>query len=264
MGRGKRVQRRAVSRSLAPVRAESPARRLVVVPDVHGHPELLREALLAAGAIDASGTRLPEVRVVGLGDLVHGTAASEEGDAQVLDYAERWLDQSLIGNHEAALIGLTSFEGVWRQSPISSRIRSLCFQGFYVPALLEGETLLTHAGVGPSLAGADAKETYARILTAWDDDPAGDFFQAVSSPLRGGKAEAGGIMWLHWGEPRAEHVSQIVGHSPQDEAALVDYGQAFHLNLDASTRDGRRLVAAVLEDGEPVELVTVEDTPDAE
>lgn len=256
MGRGKRT--RTIARPQAKPRV-SGATRTVVVPDVHGNPDILLGLLEAAGAIDANGKRLPGVRVVGVGDIVHGTLKSEEGDIACLELAERLFDCSLLGNHEAAVVGLTDFNEVWRGGPVASMVRSLIFRGFFVPALLEGETLLTHGGVAPGFAAPTAKETYEKIMDAWGDGPDGALFTAISHPERTTRPDpAGGIFWLDWREERATAFSQVVGHTPIGDAELIDLGEVFHLNVDAGGKGGRKLVAAVLEDGEPTELVTFE------
>lgn len=263
MGRG--VRRRQLNRANALVRRRgTAANKTVVVPDVHGEWELLRDLLLAAGAIDEQLERVPGIRVVGVGDLVHGTLASEERDMKTLEQATRWLDSSLLGNHEAALLGMTEFDGVWRGGPVVSAVRSLCFRGFFTPALLEGQTLLTHAGVAPEFAGATAEETYELIQAAWMSDQHSPLFGAISSSKRTDYPdETGGILWLDWDEARSRDFSQIVGHSPRAEAELQEHGEIFHLNVDAGSRAGRRLTAALLEDGEPVELVTFERPEEA-
>lgn len=256
MGRGKRS--RLIARPQAKPRAAG-GTRTVVVPDVHGNLEILVGLLKAAGAVDERLERLPGVRVVGVGDIIHGTLKSEEGDIACLELAERLFDCSLLGNHEAAVIGLTGFDGVWRQGPVASMVRSLVFRGFFVPALLEGDTLLTHGGVAPEFAAATAKETYAKIMDAWGDGPDTSLFTAISHPERTSYPEpVGGIFWLDWREQRATGFSQVVGHTPLEDAELQDLGEVFHLNVDAGGKGGRKLVAAVLEDGEPVELVTFE------
>ena len=254
MGRGRGVKRRAVRRTIA-----GAGRKTIIIGDIHGRLELMTELLQAARAIDKEGRRVPGLTVYGLGDIVHGTIKSEAGDLACLDAAEHWLDASVIGNHEAALIGLTEFVGVWRNGPVASRVRSLVFKGFFVPALLEGHSLIVHGGVPPGLAHEDATSTYAAIMSAWDENPQGPLFNAVSSPRRGGDpSKEGGIFWLDWEESRAGHLSQIVGHSPLEEPELQSKGPVFHLNLDISNRYGKYGAAALLIDGEPAEIISLD------
>lgn len=262
MGRGRGIKRQSINRPFADkagARLDGPRSKTVVVGDIHGNPQLLHDLLLSAGAIDDKGERIPGVRALGLGDIINGTMDSEEGDIACLKDAERWLEHSLIGNHEAALLGLTVFDGMWAGGPVPSAVRSLTFKGFFLPALLEGNTLLVHGGIPPGLAKENAEETYRAIYAAWGKNPHSDFFNAVSSPKRTHyPAEEGGIFWLDWEEERAEHISQIAGHTPLAEPELLDKGRTFHLNLDIRGHSKGRGAAAVLIDGEPIEIISLD------
>lgn len=249
MGRGKRTSRRVEQATSSVVND-----KIVVIGDMHGQTNVMRQLLIASGAINQNGHKTPNVKAYGIGDLANGVLSSEQDDLECLDLASHLLDGSVLGNHEAALIGLTEFNNMWKLGPVAGRIRSLLMQGFFTPAILVEDILLTHGGVAPGFATGDAKSTYKRIMSLWEKDSSDDIFTAVSSSKRtSNPSPQGGILWLDWDEGRA-NFSQIVGHTPQAAPARIEGEGFFHLNIDIRGIHG---AAAIIVGGKVSNIVVI-------
>jgi Calcineurin-like phosphoesterase len=255
-----------------------------VIPDLHGRPEMLRSLLRSVGLIDAFGQRIdPGISVVSIGDLCNGVLKSIDGDEQSLLLAQDWIDLFILGNHEAGyLFPNLGFNGFVSSPPLQSLYRSLHRKGKIVPAVLIGETLLTHAGVQEYYAFKDAVEAYENIMDVWDryeelrndwdqkfdfDDGKTQIPKALLldgiSAARGGSAPMGGILWSDWRkETKNTNFSQVVGHTPiAIGPVLHTYGideDIFHLNIDCGAKSDLSPVGVWLDArGRIVEFVTI-------
>lgn len=190
------------------------------VSDVHGDVERLEKLLRTLGVTDASGERIPgRGRVIQLGDLVDGRRA---GDYDALVLGQRVFDAIVIGNHEAALLGGPTFDGMLMAKPeIRDGLRSMARRGQLVVAERAGDVLLSHAGVS---AGHGLASDPAQVVSALED-PFYEFCGRESEqdpllfaidPRRGGAGARGGVLWQDWASlltDPAPGYRQLVGHS---------------------------------------------------
>lgn len=207
--------------------------KIIVIGDLHGDHAGLLAILRATGAIDAGDRRLPDTRVIQLGDLIHGGVPRAGVDDETCAMlGMRLCDTVLIGNHELPHVwpdaGFPTFGG---QRPLAPSLRVLLHEawlrGQLVPATSVGDWLLTHAGVFPGeLHGYDTPTQVVawlcrsfrhRLESGWPDA----LFDAVGK-RRLGSDFYGGIFWLDWQEligcAVVNPIKQIVGHTPQGDA----------------------------------------------
>jgi hypothetical protein len=250
---------------------------IFLIPDLHGRPIALRALLFEAGIIDDEGQRVNrDDLVVSIGDLLNGTYKDYEGDLESLRLSEDWIDVLIVGNHEIEYIfpdmGM-SFNGYHPAQDIISQYRSLFFQGKVVPALLVGETLITHAGVMEYFNFNTSLEAYDAIHYSWQNlarlafDEEGESFefdfsgQGVTLPKetlitavakdRGGSYPYAGILWSDWKEPKNTNFSQIVGHTPMKNGPVLHEQMGtdtFTLNIDCSAKSGEDPVGVWVDD----------------
>ncbi|HEY8598227.1 MAG TPA: metallophosphoesterase [Thermomicrobiales bacterium] len=238
--------------------------RTIVIGDIHGDATGLANILEATGAVEG-GTRVPETRVIQLGDLIHGgtpRGAMRYGvnDHEALLLGLHYCDTILIGNHELPHVwpdaGFPTFGG---QQPIAPKIRAALLAAYdagqVTSATSVGDWLLTHAGLHPEFMGegdSPAKSWAHSLRDAFRRQLLTDrpfyHFKWVG-PRRGGPDKHGGIFWCDWRELTAPGVispiPQIVGHSPQEA------GYAQHFNLwcvDAGAALSGRVAALVSDD----------------
>lgn len=244
-----------------------------VFGDVHGQIGLLKGLLLKAGLLERigetaqfrrCGRRDLAARVISIGDLVDGRQFFDWADRRLLEVAPEWMDCALVGNHELSFLGGLEFSGIWDDEAHSLRRRLVELEqaGFYVPALVEGRTLLTHAGLSSSFPYESAVAALQGILACWRSERAEMLVSGCSDQYgRGGIDPAGGICWLDWGEQRNPRFSQIVGHSILDlpEPSQLELGEGIvHTNLDLGGKHGKRLAGVFLEDGRITNAVVFE------
>ena len=288
-----------------------------VVPDMHGHYESLRALLRAAGVIDENDERYDEVeareleaearmdgsepdaefwsrtenqrsyRVVSLGDLANATLNDVNGDEQCLLKVRDWFDYIILGNHESGyLFRDMGFNGYHEAPHLKSLYNSLYRQGIVVPAVMIGNTLLSHAGVHEYFDFQDSDEAFDAIWevwenyneyeTSWNEDgtsehrfsfrngqieiPKSMLLNAVGK-ARGGDLPFGGILWSDWREERKNiNFNQIVGHTPiSDGPVLTTYESkgVFTLNLDVDAKSGKTPFGIWIdEEGDLLEFVS--------
>lgn len=240
---------------------------IFLIPDLHGRPIALRALLFDAGIIDDEGQRVNrDDLVVSIGDLLNATLVDENGDRESLLLSHDWIDVLIAGNHEIEYIfpnmGM-GFNGYHPAPDIVSQYRSLFFQGKVVPALLIGETLISHAGVMQYFNFKTALEAYNAINYAWENLPRLAFSEedesfefefngqevvlpketliTAVSKARGGVHPYAGIMWSDWTEPKNTNFSQIVGHTPLKNGPVLHEQMGtdtFTLNIDCSAKSG--------------------------
>lgn len=227
--------------------------RTFVVGDTHGRHRIVRELLEAAGIVDEDGARvrLPDVRTVHLGDLIHGTSRSRGDDLAILRKANAWFDVCLIGNHEYAYLGGFPFGGFRPSTEVEGCVRNV----FWRPAIAVGDTLLTHAGVADliGLRSTSAADAAVELAEAWLADRQHPFFAACSPARAGGRDHVGGILWKGAEERCASAFSQVHGHTPNPDGPRFsgDQGGIYRANLDVGARDGRVCGLWLDENGRP-------------
>ncbi len=228
-----------------------------VVPDLHGHPESLRGLLVTAGLIDTDDKKTSlgsETQIVSIGDLFNAVRSDIGGDEETLELVHHF-DVLILGNHEAPYIGLGRFGGYYEHPPLRVAYNGYVRSGLVQPAVLVGETLLTHAGVHEKFAFPTAKDAYDGIMEVWEAYPNWDwqdnfhFKPLIPKPLliegvgprRGGSAPFGGILWCDWNEPKNSNFNQVFGHTPMTGGPTwgdLDHPTRFHLNIDCDAKHG--------------------------
>ena len=263
-----------------------------LIPDLHGRPVVLERLLKAAGVLDDDGKRHTqdpgyEWQVVSIGDLLNATLPDLAGDEKSLLLQHDWIDMLIVGNHEIEYIYPDmnmGFSGYYAAPHMISQYRSLFFQGKVVPALLLGETLVTHAGVNQWFNWHTAKEAYKNIWDVWErlpelhereekfsfeyhghpvEMPKESLITAVAK-ARNGSYPFGGILWSDWSEAKNTNFSQIVGHTPIPEGPVLhEYKGAgvFTLNIDCAAKSGLNPVGVWVDEfGLVADYVTLDET----
>ena len=268
---------------------EDQGKPTLVVGDVHGHFDRLEALLLQEGILgpcpdcDGFGT-LPtgevnpgdagevdcdeckgdgqrrinhDVEVVQLGDLGHfGQDASPTGDLMCWQYADRWFDVVLWGNHDRAVVDSHhAFSGYLSPGP---EIKHYMFGLYAVDKLklahVAHDFLITHAGLQAGWKqqkgiefDRDDPHAFAEWINENDWWPSGErVHQPVRYPptenefahvtdsersatavrdaisfKRGGGSPTGGILWRDQNEKLYEGFKQVYGHSAQHDGRFV-------------------------------------------
>jgi hypothetical protein len=221
--------------------------RTFVIGDSHGHLDrlealLLQENILVdCGVCDATGdnenldpcefcdgvgvVRNYEdgVRVVHIGDLMHGGYDTSYGDQECYRYAYKfhWIDDLVWGNHERGLVDERhAFGGMAKRlaGPTIQLMNAMERDGRTYFATTAHGFLLTHAGLGAYWDGhelvMDSPEVAASALNELANDPDHSYgvIHAVSY-RRGGSGDAGGILWRDDNEPISGKFNQVYGHT---------------------------------------------------
>ena len=132
-----------------------------MLPDLHGRAPAMLALLRAAGVIDADGRRLTEDLVVQVGDLINGTMMDWDADTEILKKAEGLVDFWVLGNHDAAYdYPHLSFQGFAPSPSVRSGINRWLGSGRLVPAVVVGDTLITHAGVHEDFDFGTARDAF--------------------------------------------------------------------------------------------------------
>lgn len=218
----------------------------LVIGDVHARPHALEALLRAVGAVDDRGRRASGWWVVQVGDLLDRRVAPETNLATAR-VAQQLVDVVLAGNHERSMLGD-------RGCPHGAALAALAVHGWPQAAAANGDWLITHAGVHPSLAAGlpgEADDAAVEVNDRWnrrgperDEDP----LLSWVGPCRGGRDPFGGIFWLHtaeWPRDEAAPWGQIAGHVPQRKPRLLP-GRRWAIDV---TRREERLGGLVRERG---------------
>lgn len=271
----------------------------LVIGDCHGHLDRLEALLTQEGIIgvcpECDGTgddlRPPEsefcvsctgtgiarinhdVEVVQLGDLGHYGADSMGKDRLIWEYAPRWVDVILWGNHDRAIIdGRHFFMGY--QKPLPETTRAID------QAILKGQIRIAHAAHGFLFthAGLHACFKHQKIpvelkrdieqLVDWlnecdgwsANEPAPDedeFLAIVNaiSRMRGGPCDAGGILWRDARESYYPDFRQVFGHTARDTTCRTyesPVGNSYC--IDVGDKHNGRLMGMWLPDERVVEV----------
>jgi len=243
--------------------------RVAICGDTHGNWPMLQDVLIEAGVIDDSGQRQEGfARVIHIGDLMDGRRAYL--DRQTLEKSEAIFDEVVMGNHEAAYLGGTSFDGMEMIDPESLRLLNRWErEGKLVVATSVDDWLLVHGGLDPALRVsrkgeglADAAEVAAvseELNEIWrfhrHSDAFGESFEMLGQE-RGGSSNCGGVLWNDFRRLiRTEHAQrykQVVGHTPQKQGMVSPAGMI--VNVDVG-RAGRRAASCLIVDENGSELV---------
>lgn len=227
---------------------------LVMVSDVHGQPELLAESLERLGLLREGSRVGAGVTLGSIGDLVDGR--SFDGDQACLEMADLF-DVYLPGNHEAAIMGGGTFDGLPAPHMIPDLGRGLdrlAWQGKMPAALSFAGILISHAGVhrevlehsSPDDAVRAADELWTGFLGSRQNIP--DELFALDG-LRGGSSSRGGLLWQDWRsllENAPLSYRQMVGHSPRGSCETDPSGRLTLID----TAGGRIGIAVISPKGE--------------
>lgn len=211
--------------------------RTLVIPDLHGHHELLVALLHEADVPLAPTARfIAGVRTVQLGDLANCVRESRKDDLTILRIARELLDVVLVGNHEYPYLvspegpsfSRITFHGFAYFNDVDEALGLLRASGILKPLLLVGQTLLTHAGVAEELAKEhglpSAVKAAGKLQRTWRvrDGQDSPLYAQIGPRRRGlyehqarqfGLPTCGGVLWSDWSEPRADFM-QVHGHTP--------------------------------------------------
>lgn len=202
--------------------------KTVVLSDIHSRQQKLTNLLVKIGAMDDEAKRVDGFHIIQLGDAVSLGYGMKE--AYFLNWLEPWVDEWLIGNHEAP--ALWSYDdrlkfygycagdlGTDGADPEAVRmVRAQAHR--YKLATNVGDWLITHAGLHETNQGklfSDPgdyfAEDFARELNArWDshmrnDDPHSLWGCPVCS-------QSGVLWWRMERSDRYNGIKQIFGHTP--------------------------------------------------
>jgi len=209
-------------------------KQTLLIGDVHNRRDKLWSVLVKAGAVDEdTGRKNPDVHVVQLGDLV--SLGYDEQEAKFYEWATGYIDELLIGNHEAPAFWFNNnhthlgwdpnhWHG-WkfgRDLAAEMMVRHKFQQGGYKAATSIGPWLITHAGLIPKFqrecgllnvpVAQVAEFINNRFRKAMLERKAPAFLEGGSS-----------IFWVRIGElsqsyissgPEGKLIPQICGHTP--------------------------------------------------
>jgi len=233
-----------------------------VVSDIHGNVAALWALLNQEGLVGDTEelTELGETTtIVSIGDLLNAVLEDVTGDEMCAHVAPKWFDHLIVGNHEWPYLHDTAtFSGYYGHPPLRSQYNAWRRSGFVVPALLVGETLLSHAGWAFT-GDWTAEEAYLAIEKAWQEYPNWrNYVLDAIGWARGGRAEVGGILWSDFrSEKKNKRFSQVVGHTPMPEGPVLYERQdgTFTLNIDTGCKGGGRPSGVWLDDDGRIEKI---------
>lgn len=205
------------------------AGRSLVIGDVHGHLDRLAALLEQEGIIreigDGEFERIDfDTEVVQLGDLGHfGFDGSPTGDLLSWQYANEWIDVLLWGNHDRAVVEERVVHSGYRKpSPeVIHLMRIYEAEGKLKWAHEAHGHLMTHAGLHPLFGSVSAEYL--------NSDEADDIHVAIPR-ARGGRHEAGGILWRDISEDLHKR-PQVFGHSASREHQVRYVGDSVCIDI---------------------------------
>lgn len=278
-------------------------RPVFVIGDVHGHFDRLEGLLRQEGIVgrcpdcDGSGiTYNPDddggdcdacrgdgqrrvnhdVRVIQLGDLAHfgGTHGTPSGDRMCYEYASRYLDLVLWGNHDRAVFDPNSIFGGYEHpgDEVHAYMSRLIGDKKLTLAAEAHGHLIVHAGVhqrwqklaneiGNAVEFAEYLNTMDRgylsslrnrDLTYQELRERQKRFAIIAniSAIRGGPNPEGGVLWMDW--DREKHLEgpfpYVCGHTAQTDG-LAKTDEWGNWNIDIGGKTERRLCGLWLEIG---------------
>lgn len=231
--------------------------KTLIIPDIHGHYNTLRDLLRKAGVLDNQNHRVEGWKVIQLGDLANCVRSGVEGDKNCLKVVGDWIDLMLVGNHEYPYFSNERYGFFCEYPDVRMQLNRIEREGnLGIAAVVEsneGDILVTHAGYVPSEGIESAQDGYDYAVEKWEEDRNHPLFSQVG-PSRGGWARFGGILWSDWMEGKAKEFNQIVGHTPQKNGVQRrDYESTgkWSLCIDVGAKSGKGACGVVIdEDGE--------------
>ncbi len=242
---------------------ESDKKCTVAISDVHGYAQLLTSVLEELGIVSHGERVNSKVRLISMGDLVDGRSPTDFECARI---GEKFFDEIVAGNHEAAILGGPSIQSVPKfQTPeLTDSLWRMCRSGKLKAATTVDDILLTHAGVSRYFAEdlSDPAELASALNSSWSEFlgrpslRAEELFQigferldpTVRTILSPG---SGGALWEDWSsllKSHPERLRQMVGHSSRGRPEKSTDGLLHNIDL-AGYRLG---IAVVLQSGEVV------------
>lgn len=204
----------------------------VVFSDMHNRQLVVQNLFEKIGLITPEGERVPGFHTIQLGDLL--SLGYGEQEAAFLKWVRPFIDKQLVGNHELPAFSpysdYVSFMGWENRDIVAEQMVRAEFTkarmendpDLWVAATNVGKWLITHAGasiqVQKELGIGKSAEAYATELNELFID---HITNKTPDPIIIGTGQQnGGIFWhripyLRAGY-RAQHVPQIVGHTPYD------------------------------------------------
>lgn len=233
--------------------------RTFVTGDAHGNHGVLVKLLQKAGVIDSLVLRINRnsIKSIQIGDLMNCIKSSYEDDLFCADNAKEWFDTLIVGNHEAPYLDSGAFNGFHHHPDLDSICEQWKAEGFYQPAIVIGDTLVSHAGVHERYVSDDLNTTYEVIQQAWHDNRRIDIISACGY-ARHGRDMYGGILWADWvQEPISCRFNQVVGHTPGDDVRTRHCPNGnWQMCIDAGAKLGQRIAGIMLDDaGQVLEVI---------
>jgi len=194
---------------------------IFVISDCHGNIDGLNRALRAKKIIDKKGNRqlARKHKVISIGDLANCVGDSIGGDIACIDLVGEVIDIYLMGNHEIPYLDpANKFWGFVFDPVISHKINFLNNEGFIGPAVLAGQTLISHAGFSKNMMSVkmSALETFNILEEHWNNKNYSYSGFSNIGRARGGMSHSGGILWCDFeNEFIPTDFPQIVGHTPK-------------------------------------------------
>jgi len=246
----------------------------LVVADSHGHVDRLEALLKQEGILEDCPDggvvrRNRDVEVVSLGDVGHYGDDTQARDRVIWEYAAKWFDIILWGNHDRAVIyGRHFFMGYKKPFPETIEAIERARKSKQLRLAYEAhDFLLTHAGLHASYKYNNAPHEDAATIAAWlngheDEDSQVEDFLAIRDAIsrsRGGYSTNGGILWRDASESLYKPVRQVFGHSAKDkmrtyqtgktgDSYCIDVGQQFNGRLGAIWLPSEKFVEVKLEE----------------
>lgn len=224
--------------------------RTLVIGDVHGKYDRLRELLIQEGIINEDGERInTDVEVVQLGDL-GDFRKNYTGDISCYQAVQKgWIDLVLWGNHDRAIKDQGHEFSGYRKPPeeIKHLFKLMEISGKLRFAHAIHGYLVTHAGLHPHFEelkvpkGFDKTNPYD--VADWINQCPSRFenldrFVNAIPTGRGGMSPYGGVLWRDFSEPLCNAFPQVFGHSSSQCVRLAGNGTSWCVDTSKHGRLG--------------------------
>jgi hypothetical protein len=257
-------------------------RRVLAVGDTHGHLDRLEALLKQEGILedcpDSGVIRTNfDVEIIHLGDVGHYGSDTQAYDRVIWEYAAKWIDVILWGNHDRAVIdGRHFFMGYQKPFPETVKAVERARKSGQLRLAYEAHGfLLTHAGLHSSFKYNNAPHDDVAALVKWlnaleKEDSQNEDFLAIRDAIstsRGGRSNHGGILWRDASESLYKPFRQVFGHSSKEKVRTYQTGKTGDsFCVDTGTQFNGKLNAIYLPDETVVEVKLDNDqaTRDAE
>lgn len=220
----------------------------LIIGDVHGNWNALRDILQRAGAMDENEERVAGFRIISVGDVVNCAPNNTRyrgffpDDYKTLHavYKRNLIDEICVGNHElfythdreSGRFGGMAYSTDMLHPALEPLMKTMTKQGIYKAATTAHGWLITHAGVAPQFQamqkyteieqGEKNVEEWARMLNYYLNEREDPIIDNAGYSVGG--MGIGGIVWFRpddifiadqYGKHRDGRVDlkQIVGHT---------------------------------------------------